>query len=64
MMLTKEEQEICQKHSELDESGKVHCSDCPLAADTRNALCKANMTVKEWTEHLKMKEDSNAEGRN
>ncbi len=56
MRLTKEEKEICEKYSEYDETGHVHCHDCPLAADMRYAMCKANMSAKEWKEHVEMLE--------
>lgn len=51
MKLTQEEREICKKYSARDENGLVHCYECPLAVDTRYALCKANLKKKEWEEY-------------
>lgn len=31
MKLTPKEQEICDKYSAYDETGHVHCIECPLA---------------------------------
>lgn len=50
MKLTKEEYKICRQYGALDESGKAHCSECPLVLDTRYCLCKANCTEEEWAE--------------
>ena len=52
MRLTKEEKEICKKYSAYDETGHVHCHECPMCADKRYAECKRNMTAEEWREHL------------
>lgn len=51
MTLTKDEKAICKKYGAYDETGNVHCSDCPLAVDTRLCVCKANCTREEWEEY-------------
>ena len=38
--MTEEEKAICRKYSKRDESGKVHCSDCPLVIDKECCVCK------------------------
>lgn len=48
MKLTDKEEKICKKYRKKDKTGHVHCSECPLAVDTRRALCKAVLTKKEW----------------
>lgn len=52
MRLTKEEKEICKKYSAYDETGHVHCHECPLIAEpgTYYAACKRNLTAQEWHE--------------
>lgn len=51
MKLTESEKAICKKFRKRDEKGFVHCCDCPLEVDSRYALCKANLTKKEWKEY-------------
>ena len=48
MKLTKEEEKICLQYGAPDESGKAHCSECPLLLDMRYGLCKAYCTEEEW----------------
>ena len=50
--LTKEEKEICKKYSAYDDTGHVHCNECPLCAYPGYAECKFNMTAAEWKEFL------------
>lgn len=50
MILTPQEKAICKEYSARDLKGKVHCSECPLAVDARYALCKRNLSKKEWEE--------------
>lgn len=54
-MLTNErERKICKKYSTRDETGKVHCSECPLnkSEERYDFRCKANShynrKTKEW----------------
>jgi len=48
MRLSKEEKEICKKYSKRDNKGLVHCNECPLAYDKKYALCKANISKKDY----------------
>lgn len=42
-MLTNErERKTCAKYRARDESGYVHCKECPLVKDSDSFLCKAN----------------------
>ena len=50
MRLTKEEKKICEYYRQIFADGKVGCSRCPLAIDTRYCVCKANCTKEEWAE--------------
>lgn len=50
MRLTAGEKQICDEYGKRDKDGKVHCSECPLAIDTRYCLCKANVTEAEYKE--------------
>lgn len=50
MTLTEEEKKICNHYGQRFDDGKVGCSRCPLAIDTRYCLCKANCTEEEWAE--------------
>jgi hypothetical protein len=43
MELTAKEKEICKKYRSRDDSGFVHCCDCPLALDHRYHECYANI---------------------
>lgn len=53
MGLTKEEKAICKKYGEYI-NGKVRCSECPLAVDTRYCVCKKNATAEEYREYKEM----------
>ena len=48
MKLTSEEMDICKQYSKRTEDGLVHCYECPLALDTRYAVCKKNVSKKEY----------------
>lgn len=55
MLKTDKEKSICEKYSKRDETGHVHCHDCPLVkGDYRfyDFRCKANShydrMTKEW----------------
>lgn len=43
MKLTKAESEICKRYSEYDNSGRVHCSECPLLINKKDMVCYANI---------------------
>ena len=49
MRLTREEQKICDRYSKADETGHVHCEDCPLALNTHYCVCKANVDVEDYS---------------
>lgn len=53
MELKEDEKKICRKYGARDEKGMVHCFECPLAIDTRDCICKANITKEEWEEYQK-----------
>lgn len=44
MLKTERDKEICARYSARDETGHVHCSECPLALKQvwRWGVCKAN----------------------
>lgn len=48
MRLTPKEKEICKRYSAYDETGYVHCNECPLVIDRRYCVCKKNITKKEY----------------
>lgn len=43
MKLTDAELDICKEYSKYDESGMLHCRDCPLVIDARDRVCYANI---------------------
>ena len=52
---TKREKKICEKYSAYDETGHVHCNECPLRkgdSEQHDFRCKANShydrSSKEW----------------
>lgn len=61
MKLTEAEREICRKYGAFDDNMKVHCSECPLAIDHKQFLCKGNCKPEEWEEYLKEKRDGGEE---
>ena len=52
MLTSKKEEKICKKYSTRDDTGYVHCSECPLVKDKGYLMCKANSHynrhMKEW----------------
>lgn len=45
MLTSKYEKRVCDKYSAYDETGHVHCNECPLHKGNPNAYdfrCKAN----------------------
>lgn len=39
---SEKEMKTCSKYSARDETGFVHCHECPLVVDAYNLMCKAN----------------------
>ena len=57
MLTTEREKRICAKYSAFDETGHVHCNECPLLKGDPNdwdfrckATCHYNRHTKEWEE--------------
>ena len=55
MILSEKDKKICKKYSAYDETGHVHCNECPLLKgdpDSYDFRCKANSSynrhTKEW----------------
>ena len=42
MLKTEKDKAICEKYSALDETGHVHCHECPLVVSKPDMMCKAN----------------------
>lgn len=40
--MTEKQGKICAQYSAQDDSGKVHCCDCPLVVDREMMMCKKN----------------------
>ena len=40
--MTEKQEKICAQYSARDESGKVHCCDCPLVVEREEMLCRRN----------------------
>jgi hypothetical protein len=65
MITNKREQKICDKYSAYDETGHVHCNECPLSkGDPRSYdfRCKANSHYNKYTsewEYDEIKEEVN-----
>ena len=55
MKLTKELRAICRKYGARDETGHVHCFECPLMLSWRDHACLANTTKKEAEEFYSRK---------
>lgn len=53
MRLTKKEKKICKQYSRYDESGYVHCNQCPLVLNANCCICKKNISAKEYKENWK-----------
>lgn len=49
-MLTEKQKAICEKYSAYDETGHVHCSECPLVIDALmcKATCHYDKHLREW----------------
>ena len=52
MLKTEKEKAICQKFGGQDETGHVHCAECPLVVDSAYLKCKAtahyDRHLREW----------------
>lgn len=52
MMLTEKQKKICEKYSAYDETGHVHCNECPLVVSHSKVMCRANShynkKTKQW----------------
>lgn len=52
MLKTDKERAICEKYGAQDETGHVHCTDCPLVVDSAYLMCKATAHydghLREW----------------
>ena len=52
MLKSDRDKRICAKYGAQDETGHVHCPDCPLVVDKREMMCKANSHydrhMREW----------------
>lgn len=59
MLKTEREKAICQKYGSQDETGHVHCSECPLVVDGRAMMCRAtchyDKNLREWVPDEVMK---------
>lgn len=55
MKLTKEQRAICKKYGARDETGHVHCFECPLMLSWRDHACLANTTKQEVKEFYSWK---------
>ena len=60
MLTTDKERRICAKYSAYDESGHVHCSECPLTKGNPRSWdfrCKANSHYDRHTKEWEYDED-------
>ena len=52
MLMSEEEKAICRKYGSQDETGHVHCAECPLVVDSPYLMCKAtahyDRHLREW----------------
>ena len=55
--MTEKQKKICTQHSARDESGKVHCCDCPLVVDREAMLCRRNAAYNRITRRWEPKGD-------
>ena len=42
MLTNDKDRRICEKYSAQDETGHVHCHECPLVVDRWAMMCKGN----------------------
>jgi hypothetical protein len=52
MLKTEREKAICRKYGAQDETGHVHCMDCPLVVDALmcKATCHYDKCLREWVQ--------------
>ena len=52
MLKTEKEKAICRKYGAQDETGHVHCTDCPLVVDALmcKATCHYDKRLREWVQ--------------
>lgn len=48
MLKSERDKKICARYSAWDETGHVHCHECPLVIDSGVFLCKA---IAHWDPH-------------
>lgn len=55
--MTDRQKKICDKYSEMDENGKVHCNECPLRVGEGifDFRCKANSVYNRHTREWEFK---------
>ena len=42
MLTNDKDRRTCEKYSAQDETGHVHCHECPLVVDRHDMMCKGN----------------------
>ena len=42
MLTNDRDRRICEEYSAYDETGHVHCHECPLVVDRHDMMCKGN----------------------
>ena len=65
MITNSKEQKICDKFSAYDDTGHVHCFECPLRKDTGNRYdfrCKANSHYDRHTREWEYDDNGNIVG--
>ena len=55
--MTEKQGKICAQYSARDDSGKVHCCDCPLVVDREMMMCKKNAMYNRRTRRWEPKGD-------
>ena len=55
--MTEKQGKICAQYSAQDDSGKVHCCDCPLVLDCEMMLCRRNAVYNRKTRRWEPKGD-------
>ena len=56
--MTEKQEKICAQYSAQDDSGKVHCCDCPLVVDREMMMCKKNAVYNRRTRRWEPKGDA------
>ena len=55
--MTEKQKKISAQNSARDDSGKVHCCDCPLVVDREMMMCKKNAVYNRKTRRWEPKGD-------